>query len=178
MNCALLDGPSGIDMYHFSTRDLHGSPVDTRLSSDLKKVKVGFAHPVRQDWLRRVIYPVNKWDPKVDVSGARIVLVDTGVSVVKGGHKDRPLVPALVSRLKSICRLATIPVPRIGFGCLVCAKGDEHGAMKTCAICTLTFHEACDSTCLFETEIQEQTLLMDSFRPEMMCSSCKRAFGV
>ena len=75
MPMAILDVPgAGIDVYSCSslTPPPESLPVDTLLSGDLTTVKQGFAYRIREDWLCRYVYPVQRWDPKQSVADATV----------------------------------------------------------------------------------------------------------
>ncbi len=184
MPMAILDVPgAGIDVYSFSslTPPPESLPVDTLLSGDLTTVKQGFAYRIREDWLCRYVYPVQRWDPKQSVADATVLHVDIGVHMHKDGARERTLAPIPVRRLRSICRLAaTTPVPTLGLVCFMCDKpADDSQPLTTCAVCTLTSHVGCAASCDFKCAVElSSNLLFDHFRPDMMCTLCRAAFRV
>ncbi len=190
MDIVALESPDGlVDEYFFSwtgmapAPKMPAPPIDTIINLDTGVVERGVAWKLRTDALSRYVYPAGASDPKLDVTGYRIVHCDIGWVVSRdGGPPDRPFQPDVIVDVKKVWRLSsTSPVCMLSAICSYCLQLDPAGAVSgeliTCPCCMLTMHPACAHQFPFFTDQSFDTVILDSRFDGKLCCLCQLCFA-
>ena len=139
----------------------------------------GMGYRINQDELHRYIYPVHNCCPKRDSTGFRVVHPGIGIIMRKGPKSERSYVPEHVSRLQfiwNISHTAMHDAPLIDI-CLICDRGSDVSALRTCALCLQTSHDLCIEACGLRAGLaSDSEMLGDRFSALNLCSHCVTAF--
>ncbi len=166
--------PSLSLMLHDDVLDLVYWRTDVSVFSNSFVVRHGDGHRVRDDNLKRAIWPTHLYDPNESRANWQIIHPDIGFIQMKGPRSLRDKLPDIFFRLKDVWIAASNTVA-CGSACHFCGGADAD--LITCCVCLLTVHRSCEPCKRPGPDLTMDPNLLPSAFVGKLCSGCSRACG-